>query len=268
MHADLETLCSPPARLPPPSRAERELAREVDAHLALLEEEYRRRGFSPEEATFAARRALGGVEQAKEHYRDARSFVWLEQLRQDVRYAARGLARTPGFTLVVVVTLALGIGVNTAIFSVVQSVLLKSLPYPDADRLVRLVEHVPAAESRSGKPVTRAYFTGPDIDALRHVRALSPVAGYHSSILTVDGPNGATQLDGAQVTPSVFQVLGAKPLLGRLFTETDLASGSDHLVLLGYRLWQQRSRRIPMSLGRRSACRRCSVGRARRKATP
>ncbi|MDE3156270.1 MAG: ABC transporter permease [Acidobacteriota bacterium] len=233
-----------------PSRAERGLAREVEAHLALIEDEGRRRGLSGDDARLAARRAFGGVEQAKEQQRDARSFVWLEHLRQDVRYAVRGLARAPGFTLVVVSTLALGIGANTAIFSVVQSVLLKSLPYPDADRLVRLVEHVPAAQSRGGGPGTRPYFTGSDIDALRQVRALSEVAAYNGSVLTMVGPAGATGLEGARVTPSLFPILGATPVLGRLFTNDDVAAGRDHLVLLSYRLWQSAFAADPRIVGR------------------
>src|SRR5687768_11370545 len=121
-----------------PHRAESELERELAAHLGIHEDEYNRRGLTDAEARLAARRAFGGVAQAKQLHHDARSFRWLNDLRQATRFAARALLRAPGFTAVVVGTLALGIGANTAIFSVVHAVLLRSLPYPGADRFVRI----------------------------------------------------------------------------------------------------------------------------------
>jgi hypothetical protein len=126
-----------------PERAETDLEREIGAHLALLEDEYRRRGRSEDEARLAARRALGSTAHAGDLHRDARSFMWLDDLRRDLSHAARSLRRNPGFACVAVLTLALGIGANTAIFSVISAVLLKPLPYPGADRLVQIFGPIP-----------------------------------------------------------------------------------------------------------------------------
>src|SRR4029453_2374195 len=121
-----------------PGHAERELDREVAAHLRQIEDEYRRRGLSEQDARLAPRRAFGGVEQAKEAQRDARSIRWLDELRQNVTYAVRTLRHAPGFTLAAVLTLALGIGANTTMFSVVNATLLQPVAYPDADRLTTI----------------------------------------------------------------------------------------------------------------------------------
>src|SRR4051812_7099492 len=124
-------------------RAEDELARETNAHLALLEEDFQRRGFTAAAARVEARKAFGGIEQMKDRHRDARSFVWLDDARRDVQYAARSLRRTPGFAAVAVLTLALGIGANVTIFTLLDAVVLKPLPVPAASELVMFYETGP-----------------------------------------------------------------------------------------------------------------------------
>src|SRR5438067_3240409 len=119
-------------------RADQELEREIASHLTLLEDDFQRRGMTPDEAWVAARRAYGGVEQAKELHRDERSLVWLEHAWQDLRCASRSLAKSPGFTLVAVITLALGIGVNTTLFTAFNALALKPLPVADPNEVVRL----------------------------------------------------------------------------------------------------------------------------------
>src|SRR5581483_9946466 len=124
--------------------AEEDLTREIASHLTLLADDFERCGMSPEEARLAARRAYGGIEQAKQAHRDERSLLWVEQAVQDLRYGVRTLTRSAGFAVTAVLTLSLGIGACTAIFSLVNAVLLRSLPYGDPQRLVYLFSPNPA----------------------------------------------------------------------------------------------------------------------------
>jgi predicted permease len=210
------------------SRRESDLAREIESHLALLEEDFERRGLPPEVARLAARRAYGGVAQAQELHRDARSFPWIEQIFKDARYGARTLLRAPVFSLVAVVTLALGIGANTAIFSVVNAVLLRPLPYRNADRLV-------VALHSGSDPVAPANY----IDWRDQGRSFQAMAAaeYWSANLT--GSEAPEHLLGLRVTPNLLPMLGVDPLLGRQFAAGEDRQGAEHEVVLSYRLWQR-----------------------------
>ena len=124
------------------NHVEGELKREIASHLVLLEDDFRQRGMSEDGARIAARRAYGGVEQAKQLHRDERSILWLEQTFQNLRYALRGLRRSPGFTITVVLILALGIGATTAMFSLIDGILLRPLPFSQPDQLVLVGDHL------------------------------------------------------------------------------------------------------------------------------
>ena len=220
-------------------RAETEMSREIASHLALLTEDFERRGSSPDEARQAARRAYGGVEQAKELHREARSFIHIEQLFKDVRYGARSLLRTPAFTAVAVVTLALGIGATTAIFSVVNAVLLRPLAYKDADRLVTLLHY-------GTGPVATANY----IDWRNQSRSFEAMGGadYWAPNLTNSDP--PEHLYGLKVTQNLLPLLGVQPSLGRLFVPGEDQLGAEHEVILSDRLWQRHFSRDPNILGK------------------
>ena len=220
-------------------RAEHELNREIEAHLALLQDDFERKGLSPDQARLAARRAYGGVEQAKELHREARGFPWIDHLLKDLQYGIRNLRKNPTFTLVAVVTLALGIGANTAIFSIVDAVLFRPLPFADADRLVTLLHD-------GSNPVANANYI--DWRDQTHSFDFMAAASYWSPNLTRDDP--PEHLYGLQVTQNLLPMLGAKPILGRLFLAGEDRPGASHEVILSHRLWERRFQSDPAILGR------------------
>lgn len=221
------------------SRAESELAREIDSHLALLEEDFECRGLSPDEARRAAHRAYGGVEQAKELHREARSFIRLEQFSKDVRYGGRNLLRTPGFTAVAVITLALGIGASTAIFSAVNAVLLRPLAYKDSERLVTVLHY------GTGPVATANYIDWRDQS--RSFEAMGGADYWSPNLSNSDPPE---HLYGLKVTQNLLPLLGIPPVLGRLFVPGEDRQGAEHEAILSYRLWQRHFSSDPSILGK------------------
>ncbi|HVW03812.1 MAG TPA: ABC transporter permease [Vicinamibacterales bacterium] len=216
-----------------PSRGDADVAREVASHLTLLEDEYRRRGMSPEDAHTEARKVLGGVEQVRLAHRDARGFRWLDELRVDVRYALRGLRRHRRATIVSILILAAAGVVNTLVLGVADGVLFRPLPYRDASRVrVILMRNV-----KSGQHAT---LVRSDLLALLRERTdeFSGVGAIDSGErITITTASGTQSLVTAATTPSYFEVLGIQPYRGRLFSDADIAPG--HVALLSYSAWQQ-----------------------------
>jgi predicted permease len=205
-----------------PGRGEREAMREIEAHLQLLEDDLLGRGMSAEEARTAARRALGGRDTIRRSHQDARSFIWLDDLRRDVAYTARSLVRAPAFAAVVILTLALGIGATTAIFTVVDHVLVRSLPLPHADRLVRLYESNTAEGSprEDASPANAA-------DWRRAATAFDLMTVIGGTSLTMTGGAEPEAIIGMVVDPQFFTLTGATPELGHLFPPTAYHSAAN-----------------------------------------
>jgi putative ABC transport system permease protein len=239
-----------------PERAEQELAREVAAHLTLLEDEFQRRGMTPREARLAARREYGGIEQVKEIQRDERSFLWIEQALQDLRYACRDLTRNPGFTLVAVLTLTLGIGVNATLFSAYNAVALKPLPVADPNEVVRLERWFESG----AKSEIQYGFSYPEYAYCRDhndVFASLVAASWPRPVLleTPDGANGESSHLGrttAQlVSANYFADLGISARFGRTFVpEEDRPPGANAVTVISYPFWQRRFHADPQVLGR------------------
>jgi putative ABC transport system permease protein len=208
-----------------PERAERELDEELQAYVELLSSEKAAQGLSPEQARRAALLEVGGVEQVKEEVRGARFGSWLEDAARDLRHGARLLARTPGFTLAAVAALALGIGAATVIFSAVDAVLLKPLPYVDPERLV-VVLH----EGRH--PVAPSTF-----EALRRDgRSFDAVGVAEFWRPNLASAGAAETVLGLRLTASTMELTGGRPLLGRLLRSED---EEEDVVLLSHGLWQR-----------------------------
>jgi len=227
-------------------RAEHELAREVNSHLTLLEDEYQRRGMNPQDAGLAARRAYGGVEQTKQLHREERSVLWLEQALQDVRYAFRSLWKSPGFAAVAVLTLALGIGANVAIFTVVNAVLLQPLPFQQPEQLIRVFGDFQG---------TGAKDVGLSVPELQDLRDRSGVFDRISAIVPVStalsGGDHAERIEMLGTNFDYFQILGVNPALGRVYGPQDTVPGFAEAVVISDGLWKRQFGADPHVLGRR-----------------
>jgi putative ABC transport system permease protein len=213
-------------------RVEVELDREVRSHLELLTDENIRAGMPSKEAERAARIELGGIEQVKEHVREARLGNWLHSVFSDCRYGVRQLRKNPGFTAVAILTLALGIGATTAIFSVVYGVLLRPLPYPNPNRIMAVFE----VNSRG----TWSHLADPNFDDFRDQNhSFQAIAKYNNNIVSVSGASQPIRTAGAGVTPGFFTVFGVQPIIGRDFGIGDNKKGAAPVVLVSYGYWKQ-----------------------------
>ena len=215
-------------------RAQRnqELIEEMQAHLTLAEREATESGQTPKEAQAAARREFGNAGLVAEVTRDAWGWNWFVELLQDFRYGVRNMLRTPGFALVTVLTLALGIGANTAIFSVVDSVLFRDLPYRDAGRLVWATNFMSAQKQNL---VFADEYAGwrTQSHVFENIAAYSPSAEY-----TLTGTSSPERLTGAQVTASFLDLLGVAPELGRNFLPEEDRPTGPKAVLLSDAVWR------------------------------
>jgi predicted permease len=216
-------------------RAEEDLAREVASHLTLLADDFERRGMAPEEARLAARRAYGGVQQAKQAHRDERSLQWIEQTMQDLRYGLRTLSKNPGFTITAVLTLALGIGACTAIFSLVNAVLIRSLPYGDAGRLVYLYTPNP----QFNVPVEVFGPAYADFyDLKKESTSFQDMTAFDQSIFSLTTQGSAERVSTARVDGDFFSTFQASPQLGRAIAFSDDQVGHEKVAVISHALWQ------------------------------
>lgn len=217
---------------------------EIESHLAMLTDENVRRGMAPEEATRAARLRLGGVTQLKETNRELRGLPTIETFLQDSRYAFRMLRKNPGFTAAAIGTLALGIGANTAIFSVVRAVLLKPLPYAKADQLFNVFQ-----EQSRDEAVKTGWSYANFADLREQNRVFSEVAGSQHHQLTLTGRGEPSLVNTSVVTPEFFSLFGEKPFAGRIFFREDGKAGAAPVVILGENLWRATFRADPKVIG-------------------
>ena len=226
------------------NRRDREFAEELESHLQLHVEDGIRSGLTPAEARRAAIIRLGGIEPTKERHRDRRGVPFLETLARDLAYAARMLRRNPGFAATVVLTLGLGIGATTAIFTVVNAVLLRPLPYPDPDRLVYIAMSF-------GEPGDHVFSYTMDYPAWQnHNRTLSQIAGYMRFQANFTGGGEAERITGAYATRSLFPLLGVQPVMGRTFLPEEDRPGGPAVAILSHAFWKRRFGGDPSVIGK------------------
>ena len=220
-----------------------QLDQDIRDHIEMETQENIERGLSPEEARYAALRKFGNVTRVTEETRAVWSSIWIEQLLQDVSYGVRAQRKNPGFAIVIVLTLALGIGANTAIFSVVRGVVLAPLPYPEPNRLVMVWESRPNV-----KTLSTSY---PDfMDWQRNARSFEQMAALTSRNYDLTSPGTPQHLDGMEISSGFFSTLGVNLAMGHDFSPSEDGPHGAPAVIISNRLWRNRFASSPQALGK------------------
>jgi predicted permease len=226
-------------------RAASDFNAEVEAHIQLEADRLRGQGMPEAEAQAAARRAFGNVVKAQERFFESGRWLWWERLRQDLRYALRMLAKTPGFSAIAILTLGLGIGANTAIFSLIDAVLLRSLPVPHPEELMQVFRLAPNRAGK-GNPV----FANPLWERVRDQQDIfRDVFAWKGTIFDLAQGGEVQRADGLWVSGGFFPTLQIQPAAGRLLTAADDRPGCPALAVLGYSFWQDRFAGDPGAVG-------------------
>jgi len=222
-----------------------DIEEELRIHVEMETERNIERGMPPDEAQAAAKKSFGQLSRNTELSYDIRGGGWLETFWQDLRYGARMLRKQPGFSLIAVLTLALGIGANTAIFSVVNAVLVKPLLYPHSDLVVQIWQTNPRA-NRWGEWISYPAF----VDYRRQNRVFEDIGAYRTWLWNITGGDHPEVLRGARVTSNLFSVLSVQPMLGRSFLPEEEQPGRNQVVILSYGFWQRRFGSDPALVGK------------------
>jgi predicted permease len=215
-----------------------DLAREIRAHLELEADERIADGASPEEARYAARRAFGNVTRIREDAVTVWGTRWAQHARQDLRYALRTFSKTPGFTILAILSLTLGIGANAAIFTVVNAVLLRPLPFPASDHVIRIIENLPGDSGRGPRRRVLGLTSSELATFASRTKTISHVGTHIPTIRTLTGRAEPVRLIGVRLSPSLMSLAGP-PLLGRPFAAHEGAPGVQPVVILSHASWQQ-----------------------------
>lgn len=225
-------------------QSESDLEREVRSDLDLEEEEQREQGLPADEADYAARRAFGNEALIKEQTRQAWGWVPFERTLQDVQFAIRQLSKSRSFTAVCVITLAVGIGATTAIFTVVDSLLVRPLPYPNSTRIARIWNTFPP------RGMMEIPASEPEFNEYRKNESFSHFAGFSVGAITITGSGDPLRVASAWGTSDFFAVIGTEPILGRVFAADEQQPGHNQVAIISYRLWQNRFGRDSRIIGK------------------
>jgi hypothetical protein len=233
-------------------RVDQELDEELQYHLERQIREGLDTGLTTEEARYAASRAMGGITKSKEECRDTRGMNFIDDLLRDLRYAGRNLRRSPGFAALVILIMALGIGANTAVFSVVNAVLLKRLSYRDPERIVALSNF---STSREASTALSKQVSVPDYqDWHDQSSSFEAMAYYASRETAVIRGSAAEYARVTSVSPEFFRVFAVDPLVGRSFTVEEMKQGASGAVMISYTFWQSQFGGDPGALGQTVLC--------------